>query len=328
MTGSLEIVGDGPVGLLCALVAARRGPVRLVASRSRGPAREATAGATTAPAVECVPAALLTMLLEFGIVPAELDVTTLSRDRQVSWRSEVPRTHSGPAVAHVDRSALVGALRRRVLACAPVSVVTSVGPGKRIDASGRRAWSALAVHRPPRAWVASWCTVPRGRLDPRLRIAAGADGYGYRVGSGSWLTVAWVGPARPPRTGAELADRLEVARVAHAVGVPALASVGGRTARRVASASLPVSSPGVVAVGDAALARDALASQGTSIGLAEAYAVGTDPDHEQASLRVADGRRRHLRSLSAMLDDCLYTEAPVWTEYRSWVRQALGDATG
>jgi 2-polyprenyl-6-methoxyphenol hydroxylase-like FAD-dependent oxidoreductase len=75
-----------------------------------------------------------------------------------------------------------------------------------------------------------------------------------------------------------------------------LLELGVATVRRVARLSVPVAAgePRVVPVGDAALARDALAAQGTSIGLSDARLAAGETD---IAGQAADGRERHLRSL-------------------------------
>ena len=77
-----------------------------------------------------------------------------------------------------------------------------------MDATGRRALTAARrIHQSP-VWVATACTVPRGDLDPTMRLAAGPGGYAYRLGSARWLTVGWVGPGRPPSDGAGIGERI------------------------------------------------------------------------------------------------------------------------
>ena len=87
----------------------------------------------------------------------------------------------------------------------------------------------------------------------------------------------------------------------------------------------------MVAIGDAALGRDALASQGTAIGLSDTrLAAGPHPEREALSSRRSDGLDRHLRHLAGTLDACHHHEAPAWATYRRWVdnwRGVLSSAT-
>ena len=69
------------------------------------------------PTVERVPAPLLRLLLELGIVPGELDVDRLTRESLVAWEHLAPAAREGPACAHIDRAALVDALGA---GCGPV----------------------------------------------------------------------------------------------------------------------------------------------------------------------------------------------------------------
>ncbi|MGH8933050.1 MAG: hypothetical protein ACRDZO_21095 [Egibacteraceae bacterium] len=306
------VLGSGPVALAYALFAARSGPVSL---RCRPPA--------TAPAVESVPAPLLTLLLELGITPAELDVDRLSTHRLVAWDDPVPAERQSPSCAHLDRAALTRALWRRVQDSPDIQVFAGGGTARLVDASGRRAVTARAHTRPSPAWVATCRTVARGDLDPTMRLAAGPAGYGYRLGSARWLTVGWVGPGPGPRDAAELRRRLEDSGAGWLAEDVDLQE--GIWSRRAASLDIPHASrdPDVVAIGDAALARDALASQGTSIGLSDArLAAGRATRHELEGRR-ADGLGRHLRSLHGILVACRYRDQPVWSAYERWVGRQL-----
>ena len=315
---TIAVLGSGAVALAAALFRARYGPV-VLAGR---PAEAAM------PAVERVPAPLLTLLLELGVVPAELDVDRLTRDRVVAWEDPVPTARSGPACAHLDRTALVDALWRRVRECPEVRVVPPVrAPGdldaaRVVDATGRRALTAAQRAHPAPVWVATCCTVARGDLDPMMRLAASPTGYAYRLGSAQWLTVAWVGPGPPPADGAAVRRRIVDGGAGWLVGDVDLGQA--LVARRVASVAVaaPSEDTRVVAIGDAALGRDALASQGTAIGLSDArLAAGPDADRARRTLgaRHLDGLERHLRHLAGTLGSCHHRAAPAWQSYRRWV---------
>ena len=315
------VLGSGPAALASALFQARHGPVVLGGRPDACP-----------PGVERVPAPLLTLLLELGVVPAELDVDRLTRVRMVAWEEPDPVGRDGPACAHLDRTALVDALWRRVRERPEVRVVSPVvrsvaavveGEGwtarRVIDATGRRAVTAAARVQPAPVWVATCCTVPRIDADPTMRLAAAPTGYAYRLGSARWLTVGWVGPGSPPRDGAGVADR--IARE----GVGWLAAdvdiSGAPVARRAASVSIATGEddPRTVRIGDAALAKDALASQGTSIGLSDARLAAGAADGQALGDRRADGIERHLRHLRGMLTTCAHNRARPWLAYRRWL---------
>ncbi|MGH8909248.1 MAG: hypothetical protein ACRD0K_22830 [Egibacteraceae bacterium] len=315
------VLGSGPVAFAYALFAARNGPVIL---RCRPPA--------TVPAVESVPAPLLTLLLELGITPAELDVDRLSTHRLVAWDDPVPAERQSPSCAHLNRAALTGALWRRVQDCPDIQVlaggvVAGGGAARLVDATGRRAVTASGHTRPSPVWVATCCTVARDDLDPSMRLAAGPAGYGYRLGSARWLTVGWVGPGTPPRHAAELSRRLEASGAGWLADGVSLHQ--GHWSRRVASLDIPHASrePDVVAIGDAALARDALASQGMSIGLSDARLAAGRATRQELEHRRADGLSRHLRSLDGVLAACHHRDLPAWSAYERWVGHQLEVAT-
>ncbi|MGH8904088.1 MAG: hypothetical protein ACRDYA_21010, partial [Egibacteraceae bacterium] len=222
------------------------------------------------------------------------------------------------------------ALWRRVQDCPGVHV-RQAGRGlaggdstaaRLVDATGRRALTARGHARPAPAWVVTCCTLERGDLDPTMRLAAGPTGYAYRLGSARWLTVGWVGPGSPPRDAAELRRRLEAESAGWLAGDVDVHQ--GRWSRRVASLSIPFGSPGVVAIGDAALARDALASQGTSIGLSDARLAAGGASRHDLEHRRADGLDRHLRSLRGVLATCRHRDQPAWSTYGRWVEHQLG----
>jgi hypothetical protein len=309
------VLGNGPVALAHALFAARHGPV-VLAGRAVAPC----------PGVESVPAAVLTLLLELGITPAELDIDRLGRSRLVAWEQAEPQSRGSPACAQLNRAALVTALWRRIRGCPQIHVVGRLpaGPedavtGRLVDATGRRAVTAHDHIRPGQPWVAASCTVLRRTVDPTMRLAAGPGGYAYRLGSASWLTIGWAGTGVPPRD----ADALHRRIVDAGAGwlIEQMPWEGMPTTCRVASVSIPVRGPGpFVALGDAALARDALASQGSSIGLSDARLAAepatSTPDITQ---RATEGRDRHLRFLTGVLGSCRHRDAPAWSQYRQWV---------
>lgn len=323
MTGAraTTVLGSGVAATACALFAARHGPVVLAGTP---PPRRATA-------VESVPAATLTLLLELGVVPGELDVPHLIRGRTVMWEHDGPVRHVGPACAHLDRGALLDALWRRVAADARITVVTRAAgqdttPHRRVDATGTRALTAVSVARRPGAWTASTVTLPRGNADPELRLVAAPEGYGYRLGSERLLTIGWVGSGGPPRDGPALWQRIDGAAAGLLTGVPR--PPRGPTHRRPAGLAVPVAAPATVPIGDAALTRDALASQGTAIALSDAC-LAADPRTTDAELsaRRAEARERHLRHLTETLRTCRYADEATWASYRRWLAH-LGSPRG
>jgi hypothetical protein len=314
------VLGSGIAATACAPFTARSGPVVLAGTPPTDP--------TTA--VESLPAAGLTLLLELGVVPRELDVDRLVRGRTVTWEHAEPVHHDGPACAHLDRGALLQAFWRRATADARITVVPRGGAwsapgGPLVDATGTRAASAVGVVRRPEAWTAATVTLPRSGADPGLCLAAAPDGYGYRLGSADLLTVGWVGSGGPPRDGPALWQRLAERAAWLVAGLPGPPC--GPT-YRPAGLALPVPADAVVPIGDAALTRDALASQGTSIALSDAC-LAADPRIGEAALtaRRADARERHERHLSEALRTCRHADRPAWDSYRRRSAQPEVEAT-
>jgi hypothetical protein len=267
----------------------------------------------------------LTLLLEIGITPEELDVRGLSRERVVAWANSDPQQFDGPACAYIDTGALHRALFQRASAHPAITLARHRERGAIargwVDATGRRSLSAESHIRPPRAWIAALVTVRRAGRGP-LRLAAARDGYAYRLGSAQWTTIGWVGPGGPPLTGAALRARivesgtawiLEDAEIPHGIS----------TFRRAASAALPVPSADAIPIGDAALTRDALASQGLSIGLSDACVVADSTTTPLTMAgRRADAIARHLRHLQGTVAACAHASAPCWAEYAMWLGSA------
>jgi 2-polyprenyl-6-methoxyphenol hydroxylase-like FAD-dependent oxidoreductase len=315
MSGPRTVIGSGATALAAALFAAHGGPVDLHA-RSRTPRSRS---------VESVPAAALTLLVELGITPDELDVVGLSSKRIVAWQDGEPQVLDGPACAHIDTAALHHALLRRAANNPAVTFraqldTSALHPGW-VDATGRRAVSARRHHRPPRTWTAALVTVPSSGPG-ELRLAAAHDGYAYRLGSAHQTSIGWVGPDRPPLSGAELRARVERRGATWLLDGVDVAD-DALTYRRAASAAVPEPSGTAVAVGDAALARDALASQGVSIGLSDACLIA-DPAttrHDMACRRD-EAIGRHFRHLAEMGATCRYADAPSWSEYLTWIGDA------
>jgi len=77
-----------------------------------------------------------------------------------------------------------------------------------------------------------------------------------------------------------------------------------------------------VQIGDAALARDALSSQGIAAGASEALfasAIRTKADAALFSARQAEQRASHLAWLIRALSQSRFADAPVWKEYQSFL---------
>jgi hypothetical protein len=81
-------------------------------------------------------------------------------------------------------------------------------------------------------------------------------------------------------------------------------------------------------LGDAALARDVLSSQGLSCGMSEALyaaAVRTPADERMFNIRQARERLRHLHTLSDLIGRCRYRRVSTWNEYAAFVNLHSSD---
>jgi hypothetical protein len=79
-------------------------------------------------------------------------------------------------------------------------------------------------------------------------------------------------------------------------------------------------------IGDAALARDALSSQGIATGASEALqACAMDGEDDLASIvaRQREQRQAHLRSLLGVLENGRFSDTPAWREYIDFVGSLL-----
>jgi hypothetical protein len=79
----------------------------------------------------------------------------------------------------------------------------------------------------------------------------------------------------------------------------------------------------VLRVGDAALTRDALASQGLSIGLSDACLI-SDPAVTTAAMaaRQRHAFARHVRHLMGTVSSVAHPQSACWSEYQGWLADA------
>lgn len=335
----LAVLGGGPSGLLCALAAARDRSVALLLDE------RAAAPELQSPSVEAVPASLLALLGEFGITPRSVGVDRLCRERIAAWELAEPITISGNAVAHLVRPHLDAALLRRVLSTPTITTFHAQqeidfadgcwsGEGWRarllVDATGRRAVTATRKIRPPHPWIARlWmATETHPRHAPVVQTVALRDGYAYRLGTARHLTVGIVGPAyRHVRSFGDLGDVLSEAKAHWLIdGISALKCGGARVASVQWTTEDTHPPQALLRIGDAALARDALSSQGLATSLSDALCA-------VAALRTANGpalfrvrhrqqRRAHLRALIGYISSHRWSTSGVWRQYGEWLGAA------
>src|SRR6266853_365255 len=176
------IIGAGPVGLVTALMAARRGR-SLVIARPRPERAHAFR-------IDCVPAPLLALLVELGLHPARLGVEEVHDHRLIAWEDAEPQVAPGAATVHLIRPLLEEALLE--LARRHVNIELEEGsfsgaalPAKLcLDATGRASVSASRRIIPDNP---AMCRVfaLRGafsKAQQAFRMAATPCGYVYSSG--------------------------------------------------------------------------------------------------------------------------------------------------
>jgi hypothetical protein len=331
------VLGAGPIGLIAALQFARGGRSVVIQTRRLPDCRDPLR-------VDCVPAAFLALLVEFGISPSRIGTDRLHESRITAWRSAEPELRTGAKTAHVERPALDLALLDVVRRCARIAIKPRPPRIRRsrnlsifdgalvIDASGRAAETAenrVGLSQPLVART-FWTDRHRCRASPEFVIAALPNGYAYRLASASIFCLGIVGRgpaiAGPP-------GRTQSYVTAHAPcileGLPPLDAMAIGAA---GAASVQWSDGGEhVRVGDAALARDALSSQGLATGASEAlYAAALQSEQDRALLRLrqAEQRQAHLATLAGIIESGRFADAPLWCSYRAFIRDAMRNSRG
>ena len=342
MTGGrsfdLAVLGAGPAGLMAALAAARNSDVALVADR--------LPSADDPPRVDAVPARLLALLVDFDIPPQALAVEELHEHRWVAWSAKTPRVRRLPPAAHVERPLLDLALLTRVLRHPRIALFLSKtwardegvfwGDGWRtrrlVDATGRAAVTSESVIRLERPWAARtlWRISKRDRRGPPFALAPLPDGYAYRIEAQHRVVVGFVGRGRAVNGSPDelewwlrsaggswvLAELPPLAKFEE--GRASAASLQWATSATLPDASRPIR------IGDAALARDPLSSQGIAIACSEALfsaSVDNETDQRTFEFRQFEQRQSHLAALEKMIAGCLFSTAATWCDYRGFVSQ-------
>jgi len=326
------VLGAGPAGLMAALEFSKNHSTTLIARQ--------LPSAEDAPRVEAVPASLLALLVELGIHPQQIGVEGLHESRWIAWEQEAIVESRGPVAAHVERPLLDLALLKVVVACGHVNIVLSdhrdafkaVCEAARcnndlllIDATGRRSVSARKRIQPARPWAARTFLALRQSCwaGPEVRIAALPGGFVYRLGSSRHIVLGIVG-----RNKTIVGDPLTLERQLLECGagwiLEGLPAMSDLIPGMFSAASVQWTSDGAGwRVGDAALARDTLSSQGLAAGISDALycaaAVRSDDDGTLLSLRHVEQRAAHLRSLEQLIACCRFRKEKTWSEYAEFV---------
>lgn len=326
------LLGSGPVGLVAAIELSKR--YRTTVITRQLPCADAP------PRVEAVPASLLAALVDIGIHPRRIGVEDLHESRLIAWEQEAFEESHGPVSAHVERPALDLAVLDAVVASRRVRIQLSDHPDcfraameaarrkeiRLIDATGRRSASATKRVQPPKPWAARTFLASRQSCNAHtdLRIAALPGGFAYRLGGAQYLVLGIVG-----RKETIMGDPLRLEQQLYEVGagriLKGLPSIGDMTPGIIAPASVQWTNEDVgVRIGDAALARDTLSSQGLAAGISEAFyaaAIRSDGDESLFYVRQVEQRLVHIRSLASLVVRCRFRENEPRQEYSGFLAE-------
>jgi 2-polyprenyl-6-methoxyphenol hydroxylase-like FAD-dependent oxidoreductase len=324
----IAVLGAGPVGLLAALQFARSGR-RVVIVSNRLPRLD------DARRVDAVPASFVALLVELGINPAAVGADRLYRARLAAWSSTEPIAADGASSAHLERPALeiallaaargAGCAIRFRLGCDGEAVGGHDWSAERfVDATGCAAVTAVRRLHAPKPWIARtfWTSQFTGKRE--FAIAQLPDGYVYRLGAASTLAFGVVG--RRDAVAGSLSDIAQYLRMHSPWILEGLPPFTELRSGRACAASVQWSEGGGLRIGDAALARDALSSQGLAAGAAEAMQACAMRGVQDLALIVSrqrEQRNAHLRALLSVLESGRYSQRPVWRDYIDFVRSQL-----
>jgi hypothetical protein len=155
-----------------------------------------------------------------------------------------------------------------------------------------------------------------------LMVAAGAEGYAYRLANAATLTIGVVG-------------RKDFVRGDSRQIVEKIAVFAPWLVRDIASADLQSGASGAasvqwsrddnvggIRVGDASFARDALASQGLAMGFSDALKAIIQPDHSLRKSQRVDEKKTillHCRRVVRQIHGSTFRSAPPWIEYSKFL---------
>ena len=332
----IAVLGGGPAGLVAALVAARS--ARTVLVLNRPPQDDA------ALRIDAVPARTLALLVELGIAPQTIGAETLHERQGACWQTATPECKRAAKTAHIERPRLELALFEVLRADGRIQIaIDGTQPklrgdfrglgwraGHLIDATGRAAATARARLKARPAWGSRffWTMRHATRATPEFRIAALPGGYAYRLGAAERIGIGLVG--RGALLKADAADlaglRRDEAFAWLCEGMPPL---GAMTAGASGATSVQWATPGPAAlIGDAAIARDPLSSQGLAASLSDAhYAVAALLFDKADTLRdrQSENLGAHLQHLREVLRHCRHRDAPHWAAYERFVAASIAE---
>lgn len=325
------IVGAGPTGLMAALQSSKSARTLLIFDKP--PASDPL------PRIETVPAALVNLMIDFGIHPKRLGIDQLYDTRCVAWQSRTPETIRGRSVAHIDHGALQAELFSAASRNPDLSLrIESHLPVKRglywygtgwrartlLDATGRLMVFANRRVQPPKPWVARsfWTAKPPAASDRPLRIAALPYGYAYRLGS-RHVDSVWIVGRGPSLRRSPAAFERSVKEAGASWLLDGFPPLESATTGRAYPASVQWAESSLCTpIGDAALSRDILSSQGLATGISDALlaiASNTNADAALCADRQRAERAAHLRSLAGIIATCRYRHRRNWDQYGNFV---------
>jgi len=330
----LIVLGSGPVGLLSALRGRQLGMDVDVYTNGLPLARDP-------PRVECVPAQVVALLIEFGVSPKRIGVEALFQDRTMQWSSRAAVITRTPDVAHIGRPALDIALLEAALRADAKINVLQASPLEEfrrrhrnreclfLDASGRSAVTATQRMAPRRPLVARLFHIP---MQPSLggsglMIAAGSEGYAYRLANATTLTIGVVG-----RKDFVRGDGQQIVAKIADFAPWVVRDIPGKYIQFGASGAASAQwnrgdDAGCIRVGDASFARDALASQGLAMGISDALKAVVQPGHDVRPLPRPDERKAvslHCRRIAQQIKRSTFCSAQPWIEYAEFLSDFAG----
>ena len=319
------ILGSGPVGLTAALIAARSGRVLVIMPR------RATGAAPLR--IDCVPAALLAMFIELGLHPAKLGASAIHTHRLVAWSGATPEVTRAAATVHILRPKLergllvIARAHRNIGFVIGATLETLPSATLVLDATGRRAVTAERRYFPVNPAIL-FSVIARGafsRAQQAFRMASLPTGYAYRLGISEFLMVGLVeGRDQSRSSNGTVPERLRRLGAGWLLdGMPSGFSTPARGG--VASVQWTSGSGPVVRIGDAAFARDALASQGIANGISGALCLFEAADAGNAYIRRTNGEIvSHVATLQRLVADCAYRDHAFWAHYAGFLVRARG----
>lgn len=329
MRPDLAVLGAGPVGIVAALSASRRGLSVVLSGSPPAQTRRAR--------LELVPAQFLHVLLELDVRPQDAGWATTCAYRRIAWEAATPSEQTGASMAVMRRFELEEALLNRAARDGRITFISHVEPPTRtesgwkgrgweaprlLDATGRSATTAMSVVRWP---MVAWHWLAPGSGEPWFGLAAVPEGYVYRCAIPGADCLGLVQRGSGARTREELrADILHAGVEWILEGFDWSSANESPPVAAGVQWTAPQFDDSCLAIGDARLARDPLSSQGLLSGVVDALGSldAWDESPGWAPLlrkRQDDNIDHHRRSLLSYIASCRFRDEPHWRGYSAWL---------